>query len=346
MQPPSKPGWERRHLSEPQTTATANYSTAAASRHVSSVYGVAPSDTVASRCYNEAETAGVVAAAVDELVPLVEQYHRPGQTLSFQFLSRARETLERVVAQPLTRRHGDGKAILQTDLRRATRLLEEKEQETRMLLATTKTDIAAIQALIDSPPDAPMQPITAEGHPGAAKSPVVIALQQHVRQLKQTIADTTQAIGKRDETIANYKARHITFTSEVKQLKQLASNTTEADNAKMKLEAENHNQQAELDKLREEVQALRAAHGDLSAKASEASSIPQMRALAAMLQESHRSLASTNEHLLKQLEDERFKHTKELEQLRWNYDELKRTADRLAASNTDLGLSMEVETNA
>ncbi len=54
-----------------------------------------------------------------------------------------------------------------------------------------------------------------------------------------------------------------------------------------------------------------------------------------MLQESHRSLASTNEHLLQQLEDERFNHTKELEQLRWNYDELKRTADLLVASNND-----------
>jgi hypothetical protein len=67
----------------------------------------------------------------------------------------------------------------------------------------------------------------------------------------------------------------------------------------------------------------------LNLKASEAASVPQLHDLTAMLQESHRSLAATNEHLLKQLEDERYKHTKELEQLRWNYDELKRTADLL-----------------
>ena len=43
--------------------------------------------------------------------------------------SQARDTLERIVVCPLVRTFGDGKAVLQTDLRRASRLLQDKEQE-------------------------------------------------------------------------------------------------------------------------------------------------------------------------------------------------------------------------
>ncbi|XP_044275016.1 centrosomal protein of 72 kDa [Varanus komodoensis] len=53
----------------------------------------------------------------------------------------------------------------------------------------------------------------------------------------------------------------------------------------------------------------------------------KMQELAELLQESHRTLVSTNEHLLKELEKTRLKHKAEVEQLNWNYNKLKKTVD-------------------
>ena len=54
-----------------------------------------------------------------------------------------------------------------------------------------------------------------------------------------------------------------------------------------------------------------------------------MRELVGMLQESHRSLKAANRTAMEQLQEERAKHQTEIEHLKWNYNELKRTADLL-----------------
>ncbi|XP_036703644.1 centrosomal protein of 72 kDa isoform X1 [Balaenoptera musculus] len=51
----------------------------------------------------------------------------------------------------------------------------------------------------------------------------------------------------------------------------------------------------------------------------------QIHELTQMLQESHRSLVSTNEHLLRELGRARAQHQAEAEQLRWSYRQLKKT---------------------
>ncbi|XP_040833291.1 centrosomal protein of 72 kDa isoform X6 [Ochotona curzoniae] len=51
----------------------------------------------------------------------------------------------------------------------------------------------------------------------------------------------------------------------------------------------------------------------------------QIQELTRMLQESHSSLVSTNEHLLQELSQARAQHKAEVEQMHWSYQELKKT---------------------
>ncbi|XP_014458296.2 centrosomal protein of 72 kDa isoform X2 [Alligator mississippiensis] len=54
-----------------------------------------------------------------------------------------------------------------------------------------------------------------------------------------------------------------------------------------------------------------------------------------MLQESHRTLVSTNEHLLQELAETRIQHKSEVEQLHWSYNQLKKIMDKFPHSNID-----------
>lgn len=51
----------------------------------------------------------------------------------------------------------------------------------------------------------------------------------------------------------------------------------------------------------------------------------QIQELTRMLQESHSSLVSTNEHLLEELSQARAQHRAEVEQMHWSFQELKKT---------------------
>ncbi|XP_032621439.1 centrosomal protein of 72 kDa isoform X1 [Chelonoidis abingdonii] len=61
----------------------------------------------------------------------------------------------------------------------------------------------------------------------------------------------------------------------------------------------------------------------------------QIQELTEMLQESHRTLVSTNEHLLQELAETRTRHRTEVEQLHWSYNQLKKTMDKHPPSNMD-----------
>ncbi|XP_053117357.1 centrosomal protein of 72 kDa isoform X2 [Hemicordylus capensis] len=58
----------------------------------------------------------------------------------------------------------------------------------------------------------------------------------------------------------------------------------------------------------------------------------KMQELTAMLQESHRTLVSTNQHLLQELDETHSRHKAEVEQLHWNYAQLKKITDTLPSS--------------
>ncbi|XP_071796532.1 centrosomal protein of 72 kDa-like isoform X1 [Asterias amurensis] len=53
--------------------------------------------------------------------------------------------------------------------------------------------------------------------------------------------------------------------------------------------------------------------------------LSQLQELATMLQESHKSLVNTNDHLLQELDETKQRHLEEVKQLHWSYGELKRT---------------------
>ncbi|XP_036601629.1 centrosomal protein of 72 kDa [Trichosurus vulpecula] len=62
----------------------------------------------------------------------------------------------------------------------------------------------------------------------------------------------------------------------------------------------------------------------------------KIQELTEMLQESHSSLISTNEHLLQELTQTHIRHKAEVEQLHWSYKELKKTMSQFPLSNSDV----------
>ncbi|XP_024103236.2 centrosomal protein of 72 kDa isoform X1 [Pongo abelii] len=63
----------------------------------------------------------------------------------------------------------------------------------------------------------------------------------------------------------------------------------------------------------------------------------KIQELTQMLQESHSSLVSTNEHLLRELSQVRAQHRAEVEQMHWSYQELKKTMALFPHSSTSQG---------
>ncbi|XP_033107745.1 centrosomal protein of 72 kDa-like isoform X2 [Anneissia japonica] len=88
------------------------------------------------------------------------------------------------------------------------------------------------------------------------------------------------------------------------------------------LEDENETLQREIDKMR-----LQLKH------------YAQLQELANMLQESHKSLVTTNDHLLQELNETKDRHSNEVKQLHWSYSELKRTMDIMPKYTSSQGLS-------
>ncbi|XP_074844028.1 centrosomal protein of 72 kDa isoform X2 [Carettochelys insculpta] len=88
----------------------------------------------------------------------------------------------------------------------------------------------------------------------------------------------------------------------------------------------------QLTELQNENQQLRSENIILKQRVQH---YDQIQALAEMLQESHRTLVSTNEHLLEELAETRTRHRTEVEQLHWSYNQLKKTMDKHPHSNLD-----------
>lgn len=60
---------------------------------------------------------------------------------------------------------------------------------------------------------------------------------------------------------------------------------------------------------------------------AESEGLYQMKQLAGMLQESHHSLLATNAQLLREVEEAKERHARELEQMHTNYEHLRKTVD-------------------
>ncbi|KAM9165347.1 centrosomal protein of 72 kDa isoform 4-T4 [Pangshura tecta] len=88
----------------------------------------------------------------------------------------------------------------------------------------------------------------------------------------------------------------------------------------------------QLTDLQNENQQLRSENINLKQRLQH---YDQIQELTEMLQESHRTLVSTNEHLLQEVAETRTRHRTEVEQLHWSYNQLKKTMDKHPPSNMD-----------
>jgi len=87
------------------------------------------------------------------------------------------------------------------------------------------------------------------------------------------------------------------------------------------------------DELRRNIEALHRENRTLSQQCEQQSTtLSQLQELTSMLQESHRSLVVTNDHLLQELDETRQRHQQEVQQLHWSYEQLKKTAEWLPRS--------------
>ncbi|PIK48532.1 putative centrosomal protein, partial [Apostichopus japonicus] len=64
----------------------------------------------------------------------------------------------------------------------------------------------------------------------------------------------------------------------------------------------------------------------------------QLQELANMLQESHKSLVTTNDHLLKEMDELKKRHLQEVKQLHWSYGELKNSINMIPTSDRNQNL--------
>ncbi|XP_065065125.1 centrosomal protein of 72 kDa-like [Rhopilema esculentum] len=89
----------------------------------------------------------------------------------------------------------------------------------------------------------------------------------------------------------------------------------------------------EIGELRRVKDALERENRTLSQQCEQqTTTLSQLQELTSMLQESHRSLVVTNDHLLQELDETRQRHQQEVQQLHWSYEQLKKTADWLPRS--------------
>ncbi|XP_043574881.1 centrosomal protein of 72 kDa [Chiloscyllium plagiosum] len=117
-------------------------------------------------------------------------------------------------------------------------------------------------------------------------------------------------------------------------LEQKALNTSSSKNQQVE-ELQNHNQklQCEIDNLKQKAQYY-----------------TKIQELVDKLQESHRVLVCTNEHLLTELNEARSRHKAEVGQLHWSYIQLKRTMEpspcSVTASTSDcMSLGREIKSH-
>lgn len=294
-----------------------------------------------------------VADATATLRPVIERMHQPGQPLSYDIQAKVGDVLIETLLRPVQRQASQILHNSQAELTATRRRLEEREAELDDLKKEKQLFMARVQDLIGAPVNGVSALVT--DSLTSTTVPVLRDLEDCLCSLRRdTAAGSTTRMGLQTE-VSSFRNLLQEKTCDLEKLtkakKTLETRVRFIINSPSNVAIQSEDPRSglvlpstsvvqelevcvtdlrnECKELTAQLEVSRAARDTLAIKASEAAAIPQLRELTTMLQESHRSLAATNEHVLKQLEDERYKHTKELEQLRWNYDELKRTAELL-----------------
>ncbi|XP_038652714.1 centrosomal protein of 72 kDa [Scyliorhinus canicula] len=145
--------------------------------------------------------------------------------------------------------------------------------------------------------------------------------QQYTEEFQKLSIQLTQA--QRDmETLKDCLSQTLDEKNHLQnhliKLEQKALNASSSSTQQVEeLQSQNQKLQCEIDNLKHQVQCY-----------------TKIQELTDMLQESHRALVCTNEHLLRELSETRARHKAEVEQLHWSYVQLKKTLEQPPRSTT------------
>ncbi|CAK8691845.1 unnamed protein product [Clavelina lepadiformis] len=133
---------------------------------------------------------------------------------------------------------------------------------------------------------------------------------EHIKELSHAHQELESAKSRLQLTLSDNKI----LRSKISELENEMKTSKQEDVAKDKL----HTEELERERkdLIQQVASLKRNNEQYE----------KIAKLATMLQDSHRSLVATNEHLLNELEDTRGRHQSEIEQLKWSYDQLRTTS--------------------
>ena len=327
-------GGRQWNISDPQTTSPPSISTTnqRTADHITGEY------------------ASFLAHATASLMPLVEQSHRSGLPLSFELQAQVRDTLATELVLPLGEHHAQRTQNLEDDAVSAKARLAESSMELAAATRAHQQLAERVRTMIAAPlADSSVPSAAGRGGEAAAAATngtegsfsradeagggeggggLEADLEGHLRMLKREAANARRKLAQTEAETIRLRHTEGTYLAEVKALQEQVDAFRKASQDTREMFNENEELKSKCAAFEQRLEREREVH--VHAQGGKPGEVPQLRELTAMLQESHTSLAATNEHLLRQLEAERFKHAKELEQLRWNYDELKRTADLLA----------------
>ncbi|KAK7114531.1 centrosomal protein of 72 kDa-like isoform X2 [Littorina saxatilis] len=141
-------------------------------------------------------------------------------------------------------------------------------------------------------------------------------------QLKSTLKQARSDVGHLREELQHYVKKNASLQRKLEQQQESGASFTVSGAASSTNPMHLDDIQRQNDALSSEIEGLR---GRLKQYA-------QMQELASMLQDSHKSLVQTNDHLLKEMDGERKRHRHEVEQMHWSYDQLKKTISYLPSS--------------
>eukprot|EP00039_Didymoeca_costata_P007307 m.98403 g.98403 ORF g.98403 m.98403 type:complete len:610 (+) comp13634_c0_seq1:217-2046(+) len=265
---------------------------------------------------------------IDQMIPMIHQYYRPGHSLSVQFQVQVHALLERALVRPLLKIQNADSNSVQNDLEKVCQLLEQKEKEVLTVTEEFRSLESALLTMLSGSSDE--DDIISKTKLSSSERSIRIfdLVKMKLNRYKQDLTSVRQTNSQQQEEITRYTDKESQLKSEIRRVNQQLVEAKEMSQAASSqavhsLKNELEKSKRETERLKEEL-AKRKENDGISEGVTE-----EQRNLLAMLQDSHRTLTEGNERLVQQLEQQRLTHSKELEQMRWNYNELKRTADLL-----------------
>ncbi|KAK2556914.1 Centrosomal protein of 72 kDa [Acropora cervicornis] len=133
---------------------------------------------------------------------------------------------------------------------------------------------------------------------------------------KNSLDAVTHSLSSVQSQLLQFQEENNSLRSKIRALETASQGLTEQERLIGELQHRNLSLQEEVKTLNQQIQQQNI-------------NLQQLQELTNMLQESHRSLVSTNDHLLRELDDTRLRHQHEIHQMHWSYDNLKKTMDWL-----------------